>query len=47
MEGAKIADWCVLIAHPELVSWYVELGFVDKGESKVTFGGGGWRDMVS
>ena len=48
MEGSGIADRVALIAKPELVGWYVgRFGFQERGESKVGFGGGGWRDLVS
>lgn len=48
MEGAKIADRAALLAHRELVPWYVAVhGFQNKGDSNVSFGGGGWRALVS
>ena len=47
MEGSGVADRLALLAHHELVRWYEALGFVDKGESAVKFGGGNWREMVS
>ncbi|MCJ1314726.1 hypothetical protein MMC15_000038 [Xylographa vitiligo] len=47
MESSGIADRIALLAHPELVGWYVgKFGFEERGESKATFGGGGWREMV-
>ena len=47
MEGSGVADRAALLAHPELVEWYVNtIGFEDKGDSAATFGGGGWRDLV-
>ncbi|TAQ90260.1 hypothetical protein B7494_g1401 [Chlorociboria aeruginascens] len=46
MNGTGIADRLALIAHDHKVKWYEKLGFVDKGESAVQFGGGGWYDMV-
>ena len=47
MESSGIADRIALLAHPELVGWYVgKFGFEERGESKVTFGGGRWRELV-
>ncbi|MCJ1478212.1 hypothetical protein MMC13_006888 [Lambiella insularis] len=47
MESSGIADRIALLAHPELVGWYVgNFGFVEMGESKVTFRGGRWRELV-
>lgn len=47
MESSGIADRMVMLAHEEMVGWYVgNFGFVEKGESKVTFGGGRWRELV-
>ena len=48
MESSGIADRIALLAHPELVGWYVgKFGFEERGESKASFGGGEWREMVS
>lgn len=47
MESSGIADRAVLICEPALVRWYEGFGFVNRSGSKVTYGGGGWRDMVS
>ena len=48
LEGAGVADRAALLAHPALARWYVDtFGFEDKGNSAATFGGGGWRDLVS
>lgn len=47
METSGMADRIAILSHPELVGWYTgNFGFQDKGESKVQFGGGGWRDLV-
>ncbi|KAJ9131561.1 Acyl-CoA N-acyltransferase [Pleurostoma richardsiae] len=40
------ADRVALICQAYLVSYYQRLGFKHLGESKATFGGGGWHDMV-
>lgn len=29
------------------MDWFLSFGFIDMGESDVTFGGGGWHNMVS
>ena len=48
MESSGIADRAALLAHPGKVKWYVDtFSFEDKGESKVSFAGGGWHDLVS
>jgi len=47
METSGMADRIAILSHPELVGWYTgNFGFQDKGESKVQFGGGGWRELV-
>ena len=46
METHGVADRVALLAHAELVPYYEALGFEKQGESKATFGGGGWFDMV-
>ena len=46
METSGIADRAALLAHPELIPWYMGLGFQNRGASKVQFGGGGWHDLV-
>ncbi|KAL6717208.1 hypothetical protein ACLMJK_005123 [Lecanora helva] len=46
METSGIADRIALLAHSHLVKMYEGMGFVDKGESKVKFGGGGWTDLI-
>ncbi|MCJ1485707.1 hypothetical protein MMC06_005882, partial [Schaereria dolodes] len=45
MDGSGLADRVALLAHDELVPWYTALGFNDNGQSAVTVGGGGWREM--
>ena len=45
MESAGIADRVSLIAHDELIEYYRQLGFLNKGKSQVKFGAGGWNDM--
>jgi hypothetical protein len=47
MEDAGTADRLALLAHDHLVGYYEKLGFTNRGESKATFGGGGWYDLVS
>lgn len=46
MESQGVADRAALIAHKELIPYYEGFGYVNKGESDVKFGGGGWFDMV-
>lgn len=46
MESQSVGDRIALLAHGHLVKFYEGLGFVNKGESEATFGGGGWVDMV-
>ena len=46
METSGIADRISLLAHEGLIKFYQSLGFDDKGPSDVTFGGGGWTNMV-
>ncbi|KAK5129934.1 hypothetical protein LTR08_002694 [Meristemomyces frigidus] len=45
-ESHGIADRAALISHKELIPYYEGFGFVNRGESKCQFGGGGWFDMV-
>lgn len=47
METSGVADRIALVAHEHLVRMYERMGFVDKGRSPVTFGGGGWTSLVS
>lgn len=46
MNGAGIADRLALLAHDHKIGWYEKLGFTNQGKSGVTFGGGGWHDMI-
>lgn len=47
IESHDVADRVALIAHGHLIEYYESFGFVNQGESKAQFGGGGWNDMVS
>lgn len=46
METSGIGDRIALLAHDELLKFYENSGFRDRGKSKVQFGGGSWNDMV-
>lgn len=46
METSGIADRMSLLAHDGLIPFYEGLGFENRGTSEVTFGGGGWTNMV-
>ncbi|KAK5105772.1 hypothetical protein LTR62_002172 [Meristemomyces frigidus] len=46
IEGQGVADRVALIAHEHLIPFYEGFGFVNQGQSKCQFGGGGWFDMV-
>ncbi|KAI9798755.1 MAG: hypothetical protein M1833_004585 [Piccolia ochrophora] len=46
MGPSGIADRVALLCEKELVKFYEEAGFEDKGRSKARFGGGDWNDMV-
>ncbi|KAF2805820.1 acyl-CoA N-acyltransferase [Mytilinidion resinicola] len=46
MQSAGMADRVALLAHEKLVPFYERIGFENRGESKATYGGGGWFDMV-
>ncbi|SMQ51004.1 unnamed protein product [Zymoseptoria tritici ST99CH_3D7] len=46
MDSHGVADRVALIAHDHLIPYYEKFGFVNQGESKAQFGGGGWFDMV-
>ncbi|KAK7753673.1 hypothetical protein SLS62_004295 [Diatrype stigma] len=46
VKNSGLADRISLIAQEDLVKYYIKHGFQDLGPSKVTFGGGGWHDMV-
>jgi ribosomal protein S18 acetylase RimI-like enzyme len=41
-----VADKAALIAHQEMIPFYEQLGFKNRGKSAAQFGGGGWFDMV-
>lgn len=48
MEGSGIADRAALLAKDKFVGFYLAVfGFEDAGASQLTFGGGGWRNLVS
>lgn len=46
MSTSGVADRIALLAHDGLVKYYESVGFVNDGQSDVTFGGGGWYSMV-
>lgn len=46
IKDSKIAERLALLAHDNLVGFYTGLGFENMGPSNVTFGGGGWNNMV-
>ena len=46
MESHAVADRVALIAHEQLIPYYENLGFENKGKSEAQFGGGGWFDLV-
>jgi N-acetylglutamate synthase-like GNAT family acetyltransferase len=46
IESAEIADRIALLSHDTYVPFYERHGFVNKGESNATYGGGGWYNMV-
>ncbi|ROT38606.1 polyamine acetyltransferase [Sodiomyces alkalinus F11] len=46
MNESGVADRIALLCQEHLIGYYEELGFENLGESKATFGGGGWYDMV-
>ncbi|KAK4165993.1 polyamine acetyltransferase [Cladorrhinum sp. PSN259] len=46
MQSSGMADRVALICQDYLVSYYERFGFQSLGQSKATFGGGGWTDMV-
>jgi ribosomal protein S18 acetylase RimI-like enzyme len=41
-----VADKAALIAHQEMIPFYEQFGFKNRGKSAAQFGGGGWFDMV-
>ncbi|KAF6821552.1 polyamine acetyltransferase [Colletotrichum sojae] len=46
IKNSGVADRIALICQDYLVSYYKRFGFKHIGESKASFGGGGWNDMV-
>lgn len=46
MESSGIADRIALLTHDPLVGYYEALGFRNRGKSELSFGGGGWNNMV-
>lgn len=46
MKDAKIADRLALLCMDDLKKFYGRFGFDDMGKSQVTYGGGGWNNMV-
>ncbi|KAH8203089.1 hypothetical protein TruAng_002722 [Truncatella angustata] len=46
INNSGTADRIALIAQSYLVNYYIRFGFVHRGESSATFGGGGWHDLV-
>lgn len=46
MSTSGVADRIALLARDELVKYYESVGFVNNGQSEVTFGGGGLYSMV-
>lgn len=46
IETSGIADRVVLLTYDRLIPFYEKLGFENRGRSAVTYGGGGWNDMV-
>lgn len=46
IENSGIADRMSLIAHDDLIRFYENLGFVNKGVSQCQHGAGGWFDFV-
>ena len=47
METCGIADRIALLTHGHLEAMYKSMGYGERGESHVQFGGGRWTDMVS
>lgn len=47
METCGIADRIALLTHRPLEAMYKSMGYGERGESDVKFGGAGWTDMVS
>ncbi|KAH6690370.1 polyamine acetyltransferase [Plectosphaerella plurivora] len=46
MNESGVADRIALLCQDYLIPFYRKFGFQNLGESKATFGGGGWYDMV-
>ncbi|KAI2624375.1 hypothetical protein GGR54DRAFT_596224 [Hypoxylon sp. NC1633] len=46
LRNSDLASRCALICRDYLVPFYKKFGFLHKGESRTSFGGGGWQDMV-
>lgn len=46
MESSGIADRIALLTHDPLVGYYEAFGFQNRGKSELSFGGGGWNNMV-
>ncbi|KAF2996944.1 hypothetical protein E8E14_001533 [Neopestalotiopsis sp. 37M] len=46
INNSGTADRISLIAQSYLVNYYTRFGFVHKGESQASFGGGGWHDLT-
>lgn len=47
METSGIADRIALLAHDHLLGMYEGMGYENRGESDVKFGGGGWNNLVT
>lgn len=46
MSTSGVADRVAILAHDGLVKYYEGVGYVPKGKSEATFGGGGWNSLV-
>ncbi|KAI9839283.1 MAG: hypothetical protein M1819_003278 [Sarea resinae] len=46
IKDANVSERIAIICHEDLIPFYESCGFVAKGKSPVTFGGGDWIDMV-
>ena len=47
MESSGVADRIALLSHEPLIKMYTGMKFEERGQSDVTFGGGGWTNLVS
>lgn len=47
METSGIADRIALLAHDHLLGMYEGMGYENRGESDVKFGGGWWNNLVT